>query len=83
MFLLCTGMAADSRVRVVFQFRDKHQHCEVRCGGCGRRVVLPPLLAIRCFGALTDVAALERRLRCTTCGAKRARVTGVWREYHG
>lgn len=73
----------DTRVRIVFEFRTKRQHCSVTCRGCGRCVVYPPALAVETFGALTSVDRLERRLRCLHCGAKGARVAGVWREYHG
>ena len=74
---------ADTRVRVVYEFRTKMQHCQVRCTGCGRSVIYPPKLAIETFGALTDVSLLEKRLRCTQCGVKKASVWGVYREYHG
>ena len=74
---------ADRRVRVVLQFRSMMQHCQIRCEGCRRAVILPPEMAIATFGALTHLAALEKRLVCSHCGAKRASVSGVYREYHG
>jgi hypothetical protein len=73
------GMA-DHRVRVVWEFESKLQHCEVRCGGCGRAVIYPPKMAVARFGALTHLNQLAKRLRCTQCGAKGASVRGVYRE---
>ena len=74
---------ADTRIRVVYEFGSKHQHCQIRFTACGRCVILPPALAIATFGATTGVEALEKRLRCQGCGAKQASVWGVYREYHG
>lgn len=71
---------ADHVVRVVFEFASKRQHAQVTCRGCGRVVLYPPALAKERFGPLTMLPALEKRLRCSECGAKGARVCGVYRE---
>lgn len=73
---------ADTRVRIIYQFAEKHQHAELRCGGCGRIVILPPKLIETMFHPLTALDLARRRLRCRSCGARRATIVGVYRTYH-
>lgn len=75
---------ADWRVRVIFDFRRKHQWAEVKCGRCGWRVVFPHDSIEALFPRPTTVDRAEKRFRCRRCGTRGAEIRGVgWRDYHG
>jgi hypothetical protein len=48
---------------------------KVTCDGCGNARTLAAYDAVRAFGALDDLQILRRRLKCSLCGSKTAKLT--------
>ncbi|WP_404334675.1 hypothetical protein AB2M62_13945 [Sphingomonas sp. MMS12-HWE2-04] len=74
---------ADRSVRCIFDFKLKRQHADIRCGGCGWHVIVPPESVIRMFSPMLSLRDAEKRLRCRRCGKREATLRALWREYHG
>lgn len=71
---------ADHTIRVMYQLKRQHRWLRITCRTCRRIVLLPCDVAIATFGPLGMVSTIEKRLRCTHCGEKRAWMDGVCRE---
>ena len=61
------------RVRTTRDFIDAGKAMEISCP-CGRALVIWPPLIAQHFPGAVEIVALERRLRCSTCGQKAARI---------
>ena len=47
---------------------------KITCDGCGNARTLDGFEAVRTFGALDSLEALRRRLKCSLCGSKSAKL---------
>ena len=47
---------------------------KVTCDGCGNARTLDGFEAVRTFGVMDDLETLRRRLKCSLCGSKAAKL---------
>lgn len=48
---------------------------KILCDHCGNARTLAAFEAVRAFGALDELTTLRRRLKCSLCGSKAAKLT--------
>ncbi|TFI57755.1 hypothetical protein E2493_13575 [Sphingomonas parva] len=58
-------------------FARARADCRIVCGGCAYERIVTGQELIRAFAAVIPIPAAEKRLKCSRCGEKRARMIPV------
>ncbi|PSJ42185.1 hypothetical protein C7I55_08095 [Sphingomonas deserti] len=68
---------ANARFETTFSFSRHRANCPVLCRACGHEIVVAPSAFADVFPLPVTIKEAERRLNCTVCGARRARLIPV------
>ncbi|QAY77940.1 hypothetical protein [Sphingosinicella sp. BN140058] len=68
---------ANARFETTFSFSRHKANCRVLCQACGHEIIVAPCAFSDVFPIPVTIKEAERRLRCTACGEKRARLIPI------
>jgi DNA-directed RNA polymerase subunit RPC12/RpoP len=77
MFPKCFFDMGNRRIDTTFCFARAKADCRVECRACGHTLFVTPSAIAEAFPTPMPIKAAERRLRCTACGEKRARMIPI------
>ena len=68
---------ANARFETTMSFARHQANCRVLCRACGHEIIVMPCALADVFPIPVTIKEAERRLRCTACGEKQAKLIPI------